>query len=156
MTGTPPRDWDKELAEIDRLLQKGPAPAPAPAPVAKPGGPPARPGTAKGSAPAPGAAVSRGSVGGVWLRVGLGVLFAAAVTQWPYAAACGLGLFLYLGVVGMVLVTGLWGAVTAWRRRMGLAHILSLGVIAAGVVFLVSEVLPRTGYARQSLGWFCG
>ena len=35
---TEPRDWDKEMAEIDKIIASGKAPPPAPAPQALPAG----------------------------------------------------------------------------------------------------------------------
>jgi len=144
-----PRDWDKELAEIDRLIARAPAQDPKPAP---------RAGTAKPTGPAAPAGPVAGRTGrplGVWLRVGLGVVLGLALTQWPYARACGLGLFLYLGVVGMTVLAGVWGSVVSWRRRMGLAHAVALGVVLWGFGVAASVVLPRVGYARASLFWLC-
>ncbi len=141
MTGPPPRDWDRELADIDRMIAK--APAPVPGPRAAPAPPVSRP-------PAP-----RGTALGTWLRVGLGVALAAAVTQWPYGQACGTRLFVYLGVVGMVVLAGLWGAGTTWGRRHGFAHVVSLLVMLWGLFLAAAAVLPRIGYARDALPWFC-
>ena len=78
-----PRDWDKELAAIDKAMARGPAPA-AGAPVAT-----------KGSA-APAAVPKRAAVA-TWLRVLLGLTLAGAMTQWPYAHQCGVELYFYLG-----------------------------------------------------------
>jgi len=147
-----PRDWDKELAKIDRLINaqapgpKQPAPR-EPAPVAVPS-------QEKVAAPAlPSAAGSHHW--GVWGRVFLGVLLGAAVTQWPNAHACGVALFLYLGAVGMVALAGGWGAVTAWRRRLAGPHVASLALILWGLALAAREVLPRVGYARHVLTWLC-
>ncbi|HXG45968.1 MAG TPA: hypothetical protein VNJ71_14545 [Gemmatimonadales bacterium] len=141
----PPRDWDKELAEIDRMIARMPArsasegtPAPrAPAPGPPPGG-------------------SKFGVFTTWLRVVLGLLLAVGITQWPYPNACGLNLAVYLGAIGGVVVAGLWSAVTSWQRRLGWAHTLSLLVVLWGLVLLAREVLPRTGYARTTAAWWCG
>lgn len=143
-----PRDWDKELAEIDRLI------AATPPERARSGGD--QPGVPTGAArPAPPARVARGSALGTWVRVGLGVGLAAAMTQWPYARACGLALFLYLGAVGVVLIAGGWAAVTSWRQRMGLAHVLSLLVMLWALILAAAVVLPRVGYAREAAAWWC-
>lgn len=147
MSGPPQRDWDKELAEIDKLIGKMPAPAKLPAPAAgkAAAGPP--------TAPAP--RVQRREVWGVWARVGLGLLFSAAITQYPYAHQCGIGLALYSGVVGMVLLSGIWSAMVAWRRRMGLAHTVSLLIVLWGLGLVVSVWLPRSRFVAEPLQWLC-
>ena len=77
------------------------------------------------------------------------------MTQWPYFHACGLWLFLYLGAVGVVMVSGLWGMVSSWRRRMGLAHSLALAVFLWGGILAADSVLPRIGYAKRAAVWMC-
>ncbi len=150
-----PRDWDKELAEIDRLIAKAPAPpakgTASPAPAA--GGPRALP--APGGAPAPAAPRPGGSPFTAWLRVGLVLALGVALPFWPYAHRCGTALFLYLGAAGMLVLGGLWGAVTTWDRRMGRAHALSLVATLWGLALVAAEVLPRVGYAAQRLPWSC-
>ncbi|MHB1327777.1 MAG: hypothetical protein ACYC2K_06195 [Gemmatimonadales bacterium] len=156
MTSNQPRDWDKEMAEIDKIMgQAPPAQLPAgsgaaPAPAPRAGSAPAR-----GPAAAPPAVAGRGARFSTWLRVGLGVVLAAAMTQWPYFHSCGLPLMLYLGAVGVVLVSGAWGMVSSWHRRMAAAHIISLGVLVWGGVLLAATLLPRVGYAGQVATWFC-
>jgi len=88
-----------------------------------------------------------------WLRVLLGLVLAVAITQWPYKAACGFNLAMYLGAIATVVVAGLWSAVSSWQRRLGLAHLLSLGVLGWGLVLGAREILPRTGYAREVRTW---
>lgn len=146
-----PRDWDKELAEIDKILAKGPVapPANAPATKAAAGGPPA---------PAPrGAPVvaNRRSVFGTWARALAGAVLAGAMTQWPYVHACGVPLLLYTLAAGAVFGVGVWAAVASWRSRIPAAHIVSLVVAGWGVGLLASVVLPRIGYAVEQLGWLC-
>jgi hypothetical protein len=142
----PPRDWDKELAEIDRMIARMPArPATQGAPA-----PPAAP------APSPGPGVSALGAFTTWLRVALGLLLAVGITQWPYPNACGLNLAVYLGAIGGVVVAGVWSAITSWQRRLGWAHTLSLLVTLWGLVLLAREVLPRIGYARTAAAWWCG
>lgn len=137
---TAPRDWDKELAEVDKVMAKQPAPVPAKAGSAPPAlraGPPG------------------GSVLGTWLKVGLGAVLAGAMTQWPYANACGIGLFIYLGATGVVVIAGLWGSLSSWHRRMGLAHVVSLLVAWWGFGLAAAVALPRIGYAKHAATWFC-
>lgn len=143
-----PRDWDKELADIDKVIAKGPAQAPVGRSV------PATTGGGGGRAlgPAPG---GRWSVLTTWLRVGLGLALAVAITQWPYANACGFNLAMYLGAIATVIVAGLWSSISSWRRRLGLAHTLSLLVLLWGLVLAAREILPREGYARHARTWSC-
>lgn len=138
------RDWDKELAEIDKVIAKGPAPG-----SGVPAGPAGRP-------PAP--ARDRGgrlASFTTWLRVLLGLLLAVGMTQWPYPNACGLNLAVYLGAITAVIVTGVWSSISSWQRRLGLAHTLSLLVFLWGVILAAREVLPRIGYTRHARTWTC-
>ena len=151
---TAPRDWDKELAEIDKLMSNQPAlPAGSSAP-ARAQAPRAAPPAAASPAAGP-PAIPRKSKFGIWLQVLLGLILGAAMTQWPYAHQCGPGLFLYLGAAGLVGLTGLWSALGSWRNRMGLAHTLSLTVTLWAFLLIGAEVLPRVGYARVAATWFC-
>ena len=157
MTG-PPRDWDKELAEIDKIIAKQPAggagPAAAlPAPAASPRG--AQPTASRATSGSVAPARTRRTILTTWIRVLLGVVVAAGVTQWPYPHACGLALYGYLAAAGGVVLAGLWGAVTAWRRRMGLAHTLALLVAVWGGVLVGKAVLDRMSYAKVPLAWTC-
>jgi hypothetical protein len=148
----PPRDWNKELADIDRAIEKQGAAAPRGVPPALPPGatsPPARvPTVAEPS-------VARGLVAMTWFWVGLAVLLAAALPLWPYGKTCGLQLFFYLGAATLALLAGATGAVNSWRTRRGLAHLVSLLVVAFSGFMGAREVLPRTGYAAQSQTWLC-
>lgn len=146
MTG-PGRDWNKELAEIDKVMAKAPA-VPPPAPVRAPAA--STPSSAPAAAPA-----RAGSVLAMWAKVLLGVVLAAAMTQWPYQANCGTPLFLFTGAAAMVPVAGVWAGLATWRRRMGFAHLLSLLVILWGVVLLAQIVLPRIGSAKTVATWWC-
>jgi hypothetical protein len=86
----------------------------------------------------------------------LGVVVAYGVTLWPYAHLCGLQLYGYLGAAAGVVLAGLWGAITSWNRRMGLAHLLSLLVTVWGAGLLSKAILERTDYAKSPLTWSCG
>jgi hypothetical protein len=90
-----------------------------------------------------------------WLRVLLVLAFAVAVPFWPYPRACGINLVLYMGVITLLVVAGLWGAANSWSRRLGTAHVLSLLTVVWGLALLAAEVLPRVGYAAQSAQWMC-
>jgi hypothetical protein len=148
---TAPRDWDKELAEIDKLMAQPQQQLPA-----KAGAAPAAARPAAGPAPAAGPpAVSRKAVFATWLKVGLAAVAGIAMTQWPYAHACGMGLFLYLGASAVIALSGVTGAISSWKRRMGLAHVVSLLVMLWGVGLAAAVVLPRIGYAKETATWFC-
>jgi hypothetical protein len=134
------RDWDKELAEIDRQMAKLPAGGASPAPAGK------------SAVPAPPAG---GKVFTTWLRVALGLVLAAAMTQWPYVHDCGLNLAFYLLAILTVVVAGVWSGISSWYRRMGLAHSLSLLVLLWGLFLAARETLPRVGYAKVSATWLC-
>ena len=148
-----PRDWDKEMADIDRVIAAGPpTPAPAqPAPLAQ-----------VARAPSAPAAAPRGADGGgryaaafTWVRLALGLSLGAAMTQWPYTHGCGLPLFVYLGAVLAVLVAGAWSLVSSWKTRSAFAHFLAIALIIWGGVLAAREVLPRIGYAKQAAEWIC-
>ncbi|MEO8634218.1 MAG: hypothetical protein ABI587_02970 [Gemmatimonadales bacterium] len=142
-----PRNWDKEMADIDRLMAN-----PSAQPPVKSGGlaaPVARGGTF------PVATGGRMTTFTTWLRVLLGVGLAVGMTQWPYPTACGFNLAVYLGAISTVVVAGLWSSVTSWQRRLGLAHVLSMLVLLWGLVLSAREILPRIGYARHARVWNC-
>lgn len=144
------RDWDKELADIDKVIAKMPAQNQAPAKSA--GSSPAPAPTSRQIAPPAGGKLA---VFTTWLRVGLGLALAVGISQWPYPSACGLNLMVYLGAIGVVIIAGLWSSVSSWRRRMGAAHTLSLMVLLWGLVLGAREILPRSGYAKQVRTWSC-
>lgn len=143
-----PRDWDREMAEIDKVIAKGGAVGPAPVPAAR----------SVGAAPAlagAGLAVSRKQAMTTWIRALLGILLVGGILQWPYAHRCGLGLVLYLGASGTVVVAGLWTMVVSWRRRQGWAHTVGVLTLLAGLGLVALAVLPRLGYAKVALPWLC-
>lgn len=143
------RDWDKELADIDKVIAKGGgAPSAGNAPVVRSSG-------GGGGAMIGSGGGGRFAVATTWFRVILGLLLAVGITQWPYANACGLNLAMYLGAIATVIVAGLWSAVSSWNRRLGFAHFLSLLVLLWGITLAAREVLPRTGYARTLRTWSC-
>jgi hypothetical protein len=149
--GQGPRDWDKELAQIDKLIAAGRAEPPAaPAPAAS------APAAARGRAEPEVRPGSRPrAILFTWLRLLLGLLLGVAITQWPYAHGCGVALFGYLVAVAGVIVAGVWSAISSWRTRSALAHALSLALFCWGGVLAAREVLPRVGYARASATWLC-
>jgi len=138
-----PRDWDRELADIDRAMAKqGDAPVPA------------APGAARAPAPS-GAAPRRRSVALTWFWVLLAVVLAAALLLWPYQHGCGLQLVFLLGAAGVTAVIAVLAAVASWSHRRALAHVISLLVLLWAGFVVVREALPRVGYARTSLTWMC-
>lgn len=136
-----PRDWDKELAAIDKVMARMPAAAPEKAPAEAPRRAPA--------------AASRFGVLGTWLRVLLGAALAVGITQWPYPSACGVNLAVYGTVIFLVILAGAWSAVSSWRRQLGAAHVISIVVLLWGLVLAAREILPRVGYASESRSWSC-
>ena len=135
-----PRDWDKELADIDRAIAKQPAPG-SPAPTG-PGGTPLGP-------------TRRRFVALTWFWTGLAIVLALGLAIWPYDKLCGIRLIFFLFAAGLGLLMGFLGAVAAWSYRRALAHVLSLIVIAWAAVTMAREVLPRVGYAKHELSWTC-
>jgi hypothetical protein len=137
----PPRDWDKELADIDRVIEKQGTP-----PVGRP--------VPAGALPAPAAPPKR-LVALTWFWVSLAGALAIALPLWPYERGCGLRLAFFLGAAGITLLAGFLGALASWANRRGFAHVLSLVVLVWGGVMAASEVLPRIGYAREARTWLC-
>ena len=146
-----PRDWDKELAQIDKLIAQGPAQAPAPVPAqrGRESAPPAAPAAGAGAGRRPHTPLT------TWLRLLLALLLGAGMTQWPYTHGCGIPLLGYLVAVGTVITASFWSMVSSWRSRSGLAHFLSIGLLFWGTFLGAREVLPRVGYAKQGASWFC-
>ena len=143
------KDWDKEMAKIDKQLEsisdEALLPAKnAPTPVAK--------------AEIVAKQKSTSTVG-VMLRLLLAVVLGVAMIFWPYSARCGIGLFAYLGAVGVVVAAGVWTSVWTWRHRSARGHLLSLLLILWGGVLGAMEILPRVGYATPSAQhpaeWLC-
>ena len=132
-----PRTWDKELADIDKVIAKQPAPTPAGVP---------------GKSPSPG---QRRFVALTWFWTALALVLALALPLWPNDKSCGLRLVFYLGAAGIALLMGALGALASWSHRRGLAHLLSLLAIVWAGIMAAREILPRVGYARQELRWTC-
>ena len=160
------RDWDKELAKIDKQLASlsdeqlsGPPAKVAPAgrEPAKSAAAPAKQ-SAKAEAVAPKAAKTTTTLG-VYARLTLSVALGVAMVVWPYPARCGIGLAAYLAAVVVVVSSGIWSAVWTWRHRAAHAHTLSMLLILWGLVLGSIEVLPRVGYAVPNAlhpaAWAC-
>ena len=139
------RDWDKELAKIDKQLESVSDAQLFP--------------EKKGASPAQKQQVAETRAATPsWpaiVRLVLSVALGVGVLFWPYANRCGLGLAGYLFVVIAVAGSGIWSAVWTWRHRAGRAHVLSILVIAWGLMLGATEILPRVGYAQKALPWNC-
>ena len=96
---------------------------------------------------------------GALLRMFVVAGLAVGLVFWPYARACGVGLFSYMGAEVLVLVGGVWTNTITWRARLSRLHILSLALVLWSLVALAADVAPRVGYARTSSGqplpWAC-
>jgi hypothetical protein len=142
------RDWNKELAKVDKQLASlsdeqlvGPPPA-APAKAGAP--------AAAKAGPAPVAAKPATTGFGVYARLLLALAVGVSMWFWPYEARCGLGLAGYLAAVGVVIAGGLWSSVWTWRHHAGRAHLLSNLIVLWGLGLGAMEILPRIGYAKPT------
>jgi hypothetical protein len=93
---------------------------------------------------------------GLWARLVLGVALGVVMTQWPYPHGCDLPLAGYLSATAMVVVAGGWIALSSWRMRSGVPHVLSLMLVFWGIVLIAEQLLPRIGYAAEQATWRCG
>jgi hypothetical protein len=153
----PDRDWEKELAEIDRRINANPEPTPATGPVvpvAAPAAPKGGRAVAPGrTPPAVGPTVvttprrNWKSTAGLAFRLLLAAALLASVVVWPYEARCGVGLGAYVGVIGAAALASLWTSIAAWRHRTASLHVLGLAMLLASGVYGAREILPRVGYA---------
>jgi hypothetical protein len=139
------KDWDKELAKIDKQLESVSDAQLFP--------------ETRAASPAQKAQVAEiRATTTSWpaiVRLALSVTLGVAILFWPYANRCGLGLTGYLIAVVAVAAGGVWSSVWTWRHRAGRAHALSILLIVWGLVLGATEVLPRIGYAKQALTWSC-
>jgi len=147
-----PRDWEKELADIDRLIASGGGSAPAPVP--------AKAGARAPSAPAGGGgpvapAAGRRALLGTWVWFLLAVLLGVGLMQWPYHRECGLHLYGYLGTIGLFGIASLASTVRSWRTRSAVVHWLSIGLLFWSAFLGAREILPRIGYAKRAATWEC-
>lgn len=144
------RDWNKELAKIDKQLESVSDEALFPAkqePAGKVKAERQEQQRTTSSLPA-------------LARLGLATLLGVAILFWPYDARCGVGAAAYLAAIGVVGIGGIWSAVWTWRHRAGRAHALALLLILWSLVLGAMDVLPRIGYAKPQIGhpigWACG
>lgn len=161
MTG--PRDWDKELADIDKLMGScGGAPPPPPSPSqnlpaqrqAAPSAPQpaARPAQA---APSASVATRKRDTLIVWLKASFASLGAAALMIWPYDKTCGGMLYVYLIGVLAVFGAGIWTMMASWSHRRGLAHMVGMIILIAALALAAIEILPRIGMVTPARLWIC-
>jgi hypothetical protein len=154
------RDWDRELAKIDKLM--GADPPPAAPPVVRRGDPglaaPAAPATPAASrsaaAPSPVGPTPRSALR-VWAWTLLGPLGVMGLWLWPYTRGCGLMLGVYLVGVAAVLGAALVTLRSAWLHRRGVALTIGIVTLVAALALATAEVLPRVGYAAHALQWSC-
>jgi hypothetical protein len=132
-----PRDWDKELANIDKAMAKQPAvPAGPTVPVAQP-------------------VRRRRFIALAWFWTVLAIVLGIALLLWPYDKNCGIRLIFFLGAALLAVIMAVLGAFASWAHRQGVALLLSLLVIVCAGVMAVREILPRTGYAKEAREWTC-
>jgi len=158
--------WDREMAEVDKLLARLPDADPylkgevtqrRPGVAGGGGGGGGGPALGGATTPVAGTVRTTGSAAwlGTWARVVLGLLIGIGMTQWPYTHGCGLKLIFYLTGVAAVIAAGFWSSLSSWRRRLGVAHVLSQALIIWGLVLAAREILPRVGYAKAPAAGFC-
>jgi cytochrome bd-type quinol oxidase subunit 2 len=86
-----------------------------------------------------------------WVRLLLVVSLAVALKYWPYARACGPGLFAYVAAEVVILVGALWVVTCTWRYRMAKTHAFAMMLMLGALGLLEMEILPRVGYAKVSV-----
>ena len=131
-----PRDWDKELADIDKAIAKQQ--------------PPGGPVTPNGQR-----VPQRRFVALAWFWTVLAVLLAVALVVWPFDNTCGIRLIFFLGACLLTLLAGVLGAFTSWAHRQGVGLLLSLLVFLFAGIMAAREILPRAGYAKDAREWTC-
>ncbi len=172
------RDWDRELADLDRRLASVPdtptptgTPARGPASVAPAStatSPEANRRANQTPAPTAGRAIGNPAPAGrrswraqfaLLFRLALGIGVVAALIYWPYSTRCGLELGYYLGLVAALGLVGLFTSTSAWRHRSSVVHVFGLVMLAGAITLGAREILPKVGYAIPSLAhpasWSC-
>jgi hypothetical protein len=150
------RDWDREMREVDKLLAK----LPDADPTLSRGVPTVPVAPRAGLAGAgPTGAVSGERARGrawvtTWMRVGLGLALGIGMLAWPYSHACGWRLGVYLAGATVVSVAGVWSALTSWKRRLGIAHTLSIILLIWGLALASRQLLPRL-YGKTPVPFLC-
>ena len=143
------KNWDEELARIDKQLESMADETLLPTSAAK---------TPEAKADV---RIQQGRTRtlGVLARLTLAVALGIGMLFWPYDARCGFALAGYLAAVIVVIGSGVWSAFWSWRHRAPRAHVLSLLIALWGLILGAAEILPRSGYAKPSperpAGWLC-
>jgi cation transport ATPase len=135
--GVPQDDWSTQLKKIEREFEGLP---PEPSPAYK------KLQSEEQRRAQQRAQQRRAMIGGGARLVLVGAL-GVALAFWPYENSCGSGLLGYLAVEAVIVIGGLWVAISTWRAQLPKMHILSLLIALAGLVLLAIEILPRVGYA---------
>jgi len=139
------KDWEKLMAKVDKQIES----------VSDAQVFPEKKGAAPAQKAATAAARDNTRTWPAIVRLILSSALGVGVLFWPYTNRCGVGLGGYLAVVAVVAISGVWSAVWTWRHQTAKAHVLSILLIVWGLVLGGAEVLPRTGYAKQTLPWSC-
>jgi hypothetical protein len=92
---------------------------------------------------------------GPWARLLLGLILGTTIAWWPYSRSCGAPLAGYLCALLTIVFAAGVAAVSSWKHRAPLAHVLSLILLFYGIMMTVAELLPRTGYAVDHASWAC-
>jgi hypothetical protein len=148
------RDWDKEMAAIDKVIAKGGYVAPggaAPAPQGGGGGQAPAPAFTPSGAPPAG---SRAWFG-IWIRTLLALALAFGLWVWPWTRFCGLNLYWFLGATTVLALAAIWVMIVGWKGRSALAHLLGFLMFGFAVWLGAAEILPRVGYAKLHRVWAC-
>jgi hypothetical protein len=101
----------------------------------------------------------RNTIMGVWARTLLVTTLAGGVYFWPYAKACGAGLFGYMAAATIIGAGAIWIVTLSWSQRLARAHAAGLLLVLTSLVLLGTEIFPRIGYAKTDPAnppqWFC-
>src|SRR5437762_13233398 len=79
-------------------------------------------------------------------RLVLVAALGVALAFWPYESQCVSGLFGYLAVELVIIIGGLWVAVTRWRARLPKVHSLWLLIAFTAIVLAAISTMQRDGY----------
>ena len=112
----PQDDWSTQLKKIEREFEGLP---PEPSPAFKKL-------QSEEQRRAQERAKQRAAMIGGGARLILVAALGVALAFWPYEKECGSGLFGYLAVELVIIVGGLWVAISTWRARLPKMHVLSL------------------------------
>src|SRR4051812_45331591 len=83
---------------------------------------------------------------GTYVRLVLVEALFAALYWWPYPNDCGVGLAGFMGTQSMIVVGGLWCAVSSWRNRMPVTHSVAMTLVITGLALVAAQMLSRFGY----------